>query len=354
MTLARPTLAELVQRSESELATRLGLGALLERSVLKVLARVWAGGLHGLYGYLEWVSRQVVPLTADAEVLDRWGELFGLPRRAAARAAGDVTFSGTSGVGVALGTVVQRSDGRRFVTTVGGTIAAGTLTVAAEAELAGLGGNTSAGTSLVLATPIAGVTGAVAAAGGLVDGLDAETDSQYRDRLQEFVSARPQGGSQADYVAWAREVPGVTRVFVLENGLGLGTVLVLFTVDDDPAGPIPGAAKVQEVQDRLTDETRRDSRPVCAAVTTQAPTAQAVSVTLQLVPNTLSVQESVREALEAMLVREGRPGATIRREKFVEAIATAAGEQDHVLAVPAADVVVGAASVPLLDVLTFT
>jgi uncharacterized phage protein gp47/JayE len=354
VTLARPTLAELVQRSETELATRLGLGALLERSVLKVLARVWAGGVHGLYGYLDWVAAQVVPLTAEAEVLDRWGELFGLPRLAAARASGSVTFTGTSGVAVALGTVVQRADGRRFVTTAGGTIAAGTLTLEAEAELAGLDGNTAAGTTLALAAPLAGVTAVAAATGGLVNGLDAETDQGYRARLQAFVSARPQGGSEADYEAWAREVPGVTRVFVLANGLGLGTVLVLFTVDDDPAGPIPGAAKVQEVQDRMTDQTRRDSAPVCAQVTTQAPVAQPVSVTLQLTPNTLPVQEAVKDALRGMLFREGRPGATIRREKFVEAIATAAGEQDHVLAVPAADVVVGAASVPLLDVVTFT
>lgn len=354
MPLARPTLAELVQRSETELATRLGLGALLERSVLKVLARVWGGGLHGLYGYLEWVSRQVVPLTADAEVLDRWGQLFGLPRRAAARASGNVTFTGTSGVAVPLGTIVQRADGRRFTTTAGGTIAAGTLTLAVEAELAGLAGNTAAATTLALAAPLAGVTAVVAATGGLVNGLDAETDQEYRDRLQAFVSARPQGGSAADYEAWAREIAGVTRVFVLENGLGLGTVLVLFTVDDDPAGPIPSAGKVAEVQARLTDETRRDSAPVCAQVTTQAPVAQAVPVTVQLTPNTLPVQEAVTDALEGMLRREGRPGGTIRREKFIEAIATAAGEQDHVLTVPAGDVVVGAASVPTLGVVTFT
>lgn len=353
MTFARPTLPELVQRSETELATRLGLGALLERSVLKVLARTWAGGLHGVYGYLDWVARQVVPLSAEAEILDRWAQLFGVTRRAAARAAGSVTFTGTSGVAVPLGTVVQRADGRRFATTAGGVLAAGTLTLAAEAELAGLAGNTAAATTLSLATPIAGVTAAVVAAGGLVNGLDPETDRELRERLQAFVSARPQGGSVADYEAWAREVPGVTRVFVLENGMGLGTVIVLFTTDDDPAGPIPNMAKVDEVLARLTDETRRDSRPVCAEVFVEAPIPQPVSVTVELTPNTLAVQEAVTEALAGMLRREGRPGGTIRREKFIEAIATAAGEQDHDLTVPAGDVVVGPTSVPLLDVVTF-
>jgi uncharacterized phage protein gp47/JayE len=354
VTFARPTLPELVERSEAELAARLGLGALLERSVLKVLARTWAGGLHGLYGYLDFVSRQVVPLTADADVLERWADLYGLERRAAVGAGGPVTFSGTSGTNVPIGLVVQRADGRRFATTTAGTVAAGTLTLTVSAELPGLGSNTAAGTTLALSTPLVGVASAVVATGGLVDGLDQETDQELRDRFRAFVSARPQGGSFADYDAWAREVAGVTRVFVQENGLGLGTVVVLFAVDDDPAGPIPSAGKVVEVQTRLTDPTRRDARPVCAAVTTLAPVQQLVPVTVQLTPNTLPVQEAVKDSLRAMLVREARPGGTVTRGKFVEAIATAAGEQDHVLSVPAGDVVVGATSLLLLGTVTFT
>lgn len=353
MTFARPTLAELVARTETELATRLGLGTLLERSVLKVLARVWAGGLHGLYGALDWAARQVIPATADEENLERWANLWGLQRRAAAAAVGPVTFAGTSGVDVPLGTIVQRADGARFTTTEGGEIAAGTVTLNVQANLPGLAGNTAAATTLSLSTPIAGVTGATVATGGLVNGLDQETDQELRDRLQDFVSARPQGGSVADYEAWAREVAGVTRVFVLENALGLGTVLVLFTVDNDPAGPIPNPAKVAEVAARIDDPTRRDSRPVTAAVTVQAPVSQSVAVTLSVVPDTLAVQDAVREALEGMLLREGRPGETIQLSKFTEAIATAAGEQSHVLTLPAADVVVGGASVPVLGTLTF-
>jgi uncharacterized phage protein gp47/JayE len=353
VTFVRPSLAALIARAETETAARLGLGSLLERSVLKVLSRVWAGGLHGLYGYLDWVSRQVVPLTADEEILERWADLFGLERRPASAATGDVVFAGTSGVQVPLGTIVQRADGRRFTTIAGGIIAAGTLTLAAKAEVAGLAGNTAAGTTLALATPIVGVTGATVATGGLVNGLDEETDVELRARLQALASAPPQGGSVADYDAWAKEVPGVTRVFVLENGLGLGTVVVLFAVDDDPGGPIPSPAKVLEVHNRLTDETRRDSRPVCAQVTTMAPVSQAVAITVALTPNTLPVQEAVSEALRGMLVREGGPGVTISHAKFVEAIATAAGEQDHVLTVPAGDVLVGPTSLPVLGVVSF-
>lgn len=353
MTFARPTLPELVARSEAELAARLGLGALLERSVLKVLARTWAGGLHGLYGYLDFVARQVVPLTADASALERWADLYGLERRAASAAVGPVVLSGTTGTIVPTGLVLQRADGRRFETTTGGTIAAGVLSVQVQAELAGLEGNTAAATTLSLATPLVGVSSAVVDAAGLTGGLDEETDQELRDRFRDFVARRPQGGSVADYDAWAREVSGVTRVFVIENGLGLGTVLVLFAVDDDPGGPIPSPAKVDEVQARLTDPTRRDARPVCAQVTTVAPISQLVPVTVALTPNTLPVQLAVIESLVAMLVREARPGGTITRGKFVEAIATASGEQDHVLTVPAGDVVAGATSLLLLGAVTF-
>lgn len=354
MPLERPTLAELITRSESELAARLGLATLLERSVLKVLARTWAGGLHGLYGYLDWITAQVTPLNSEAEILERWADLYGLARRAATAATGSVTFTGTTGTAVSTGAIVQRADGQRYRVTAGGSLVAGAATLAVESELAGLDGNAAAGTTLILAAPIAGITAVTVAAGGITGGLDEETDDELRDRLRDFVSDRPQGGSHADYEAWAREVAGVTRVFVLEHGLGLGTVLVYFAVDNDPAGPFPSAGQVASVQDRIDDETRRDSRPVTAQVTVSAPTPLPVSVTLSVTPNTQAVQDAVRDSLEAMLRREGFPGRNISRSKFEEAISTANGEQDHTLAVPAGDLTVASGELPVLDSVTFT
>lgn len=354
MPFARPTLAELVVRSEGELASRLGLGALLPRSVLSALARLLASLTHGLYGYLDWISRQVVPSTKEAEVLEAWADEFGLERRAAARAAGDVDVAGLDGTVVPSGTILARADGQRYQTTAPGTIASGIATVPVLAETAGLEGNAAAATALSLSSIVAGTTGAVVGTAGLTGGLGEETDAELRERLRRFLSARPQGGSAADYDFWAREVSGVTRVFVLENWDGPGTVMVLFAVDDDPAGPIPSPSKVAEVLARIDDPTRRDSRPLGVAVTVQAPIAQAVPVTLELVPNTPAVQEQVRASLADMLLREGRPGGTIRRAKFDEAISTAAGETDHVLALPAGDLVVGATSLPALGTLTFT
>ncbi|SDH88285.1 hypothetical protein, partial [Roseospirillum parvum] len=60
MPFDRPTLPELVTTTEADLTSRLGTtAARLRVGVVDVLARVWAGGVHGLYGYLAWIARQV-------------------------------------------------------------------------------------------------------------------------------------------------------------------------------------------------------------------------------------------------------------------------------------------------------
>ena len=49
-------------------------------------------------------------------------------------------------------------------------------------------------------------------------------------------------GDNDDYVAWATEVPGVTRAWCSPNGMGAGTVVVRFVRDDDD-DPIPDSGE---------------------------------------------------------------------------------------------------------------
>jgi uncharacterized phage protein gp47/JayE len=351
---ARPTLAELALRNEAEIAARLGLPPLLPQSVLSVLARVFAGASHGLHGHLDYLAQQVVPLTSSGAELDRHVEAFGLERRAATNATGFATFTGTNGSSIPLNASLVRVDGQRFRTTASAIIAGGTALVPIASSLPGLEANTPPATALALASPIPGIVSAVVDASGLTGGQDAETDDELRERFRQDRSDPPQGGSEADYVRWSREVAGVTRVFVRPAYQGLGTVGVFFTVDDDPTGPIPSPAKVAEVQARIDDTTRRDSRPVTADVTVYAPTALPTSFTLSITPDTAAVRAAVEQALRDLLRREAEPGKTLTLTKIHEAISTAQGEEDHVLTVPAADLTALAAQLRTFDSVTFT
>jgi uncharacterized phage protein gp47/JayE len=180
--------------------------------------------------------------TSELESLERQGVLYGITRKAATFAVGNVTFAGNDGTLIATGTLLQRSDGQCYTTQADATIAAGTATAAVQAETAGEAGNAAAGVSLALVSPIIGVgSSATVAVGGLALGSDQESDDDLRTRIIERLRFAPQGGAATDYVAWAKKVAGVTRAWAFPPELGLGTVTVRFVRDDD-ASIIPDGA----------------------------------------------------------------------------------------------------------------
>lgn len=333
MPFSRPTLQELVNRTLADAQTRLGADELIRREDLQVLARVLAGASHGLHGFIDWLSQQVIFDTAEAEFLERWSSIWGINRKAAAAAVGDVTITGATGTVVPAGTVLVRADGAEYETDAEVTLAGGTATAAVTALLAGQAGNAAAASVLTIATPIAGVNSTVAVtSSALTGGADIETDDDLRARLLARIQAPPHGGAQHDYVAWALEVAGVTRAWVYPAELGLGTVTVRFVRDDD-ASPIPDAGEVAAVQAHI------DSlRPVTADVTVVAPIAVPLNFTIDIVPDTAAIRAAIEAELRDLLRREAAPGATILLSHIREAISLATGENDHILTAPAANV----------------
>lgn len=350
MPFTRPTLPELIDRAAADIESRLpDADARLRRSVLNVLVRMHAGSVHGLYGYLDWLAKQLMIDTAELEHLNRWASIWGVTRRAATAAAGNVTFTGTDGASIPAGTTLQRSDGVEYTTDALGTIAGGTATVAVTAVVAGAAGNADAGVALTLVSPISGVNSqATVAAGGLAGGADAEVDDLLRERLLARIQQPPHGGADFDYVAWALEVPGVTRAWVYPAELGLGTVTVRFMMDDTYADGIPQAGDVAAVQAYIDA-----LRPVTAAVTVAAPIAVPLDITITLTPNTATVRAAVEAELADLIRREAEPGGTLLISHIREAISSAAGETDHVLSVPAADVAHGTGEIATMGVVTW-
>lgn len=349
MSFIRPTLAELVDRAAADIEADLpGTDARLRRSNLNVLARMHAGAMHSLYGYLQWLAEQLMVDTAETVFLDRYAGIWGVLRVPASFAQGPVALTGTTGATVPTGTTFQRSDGAVFVVTADATLVAGAAEVPVVALVAGVVGNAAAGTQMALAQPVPGVQrAAVVGAGGLTQGADRETDDGLRVRVLARIQQPPMGGAAADYVAWALQVPGVTRAWVYALEGGVGTVVVRFVRDNDSSF-IPDTAEVAAVQ-AYVDERR----PVTAQVTVMAPVAAPLNMTVALTPNTLAVRTAVTAELTDLLRREARPGGTILLSKLREAISVASGESNHVLSVPSADVTHTAGQMPVLGTLTW-
>ncbi|MGE4292399.1 MAG: baseplate J/gp47 family protein [Desulfovibrio sp.] len=348
MPWTRPTLAQLTERITTDLESRLldGGGA-MRRSVVGVLARVFAGACYLLHGFLEFMALQPFADSNEAEFLARKASVWGLSRVAATFASGSVIFSGPNGAVIPAGTELRRADDVLFRTTADATISGGTATATATAQLSGADGNTDASTALSLLSPVSGVTAAAVGTGGIVGGVDEEGDESLRARLLDRLRQPPHGGSAYDYVSWALEVSGVTRAWVYPSWVGEGTVGLTFVRDGDTS-PIPDSEDVAAVQDHI-DEVR----PVTAEVTVFSPVAASLDVDVRITPDTVAVRAAVQAELADLFLRESEPGATILISRLREAVSVAAGEVDNVILSPTADTTHADNEFPVLGTVTW-
>lgn len=349
MPFDRPTLPELIDQGASEIESRLpGVLARVRRSLVGVINRVLAGGLSALYKYAEFLNRQTWPDLADAEYLDGHGSRWGVTRNAAVAATGTVRFTGVEGTAIATGTIVQRADGQQYATTTDGLIAAGQALVPAQGLTAGQDSNASINIALTLSSPLLGITSSAIASTALAGGADVEDDEAYRVRILARIRKPPQGGREDDYIEWAKQVSGVTRAWVYPEEQGPGTVVVRFMRDDDIAGAIPDAGEIATVLSYIDV-----LRPVTASVAVVAPVAVPLNFTIELTPDTPSARASVQAELTDLIRRESLPGGTILLSHIREVISTAAGETDHTITVPAANVPHTTGQIATMGVITW-
>lgn len=348
MSFYRPTLSDLIARAQADIDAALpGADSRVRRNVLNVLARAHAGAMHGAYGMIDRAAR-FLPDVAESDMLVRWAAAFGLTRKAAEPASGTATLTGTNGVTVATGAILVRADGARYVTTGDATIASGAAAAPIEAEEAGVAGLMDEGQTLTFMSPVAGVNAvATVAAGGIAGGAEEEGDEDLRARLLERMRSQPAGGKAADYVRWAKEVAGVTRAWVYGNWDGLGTVKLLFVMDGRE-DIIPAGGDVALVAAKIGSE-----RPVTAEVTVAAPVADPLDFAITLTPDTPAVRAAVEAELRDLIAREAEPGGTVLISHIREAISIAAGETDHVLTSPTANMTAAAGEIITMGAITW-
>lgn len=377
MAFVIPTLAALVGRARSAFSGIPGIDAFLPGNNVNPTAKLFGGLQYELFLRLDDVQKQRFVLWARGEWLDMRGNEFGLPRKAAQPASGYALVTAADAIVIPAGTPFARSDGAQFASSTAQSLsAAGTLSVAIVATTAGADSNTAAAAPLTIG---AGPTGAGASTAtavvddaGITAGTDLEEDGQpgvsekYRGRILFRMRNPPHGGNAADYVLWASQVPGVTRVYVERRWRGPGTVRVFPVFDDLFEGGVADAAHVAAVIAAVAPE-----QPAVALVTLVAPEPYPIDVTISgLSPSTNVTQEAVETELKDAIRRLGRVSGdddgvglgldylatphTFSLAWIWRAVTDALGvDHDGILA-PTEDQVIPAGSIPVLGTVTFT
>lgn len=330
MAFDRPTLRELITQMTTDAEREAGAKQ-LRQSNLRVLPKVFAYACHGLYGFITWILKQLFPDTAEKQFLERQASIQGIYRRAASKATGTLTVSYTEGATLPVGTIFMADDQTRYETTAEPEV--GSYTVPVQCLETGTIGNREAGQTYTLVSPVVGVD-AEAVGSEMAGGAEAESDESLRKRLLFRLQNPPRGGPKEDYIAWAEEVPGVTRSWCFPKEQGIGTVVVRFATDGMTEDGIPTSGMVQIVSDYIAEVA-----PVTATPYVVAPVAKPVNFRIKdLIPDSESVRAQVEAELKSLFIKEAHPGEALKLTHIQQAISSAAGEDDYELLEPTADV----------------
>lgn len=225
-----PTFPELLRIARAEALTR---NPLLRRreverqgSDIDIALAGGAGMAEELVAQLAKATRARYISSALGKDLDRLVfDLFGIIRKSASPAYGEVQFTTTSPVAAAFnigsGTQLQTSDGKQFITVGSVTFPAassGPVTAIVRSALAGSDQQAASGRITSILSVLVGapsdlsVTNALATAGA----DDEETDDDFRARARDFfLSARR--GTVSAIRNGALSVPGVRKAYVFED-----------------------------------------------------------------------------------------------------------------------------------------
>lgn len=224
-----PTLRQLIASGALDLEASLGT-VLPKFGIELALNTSVSAAIRDLYDHQAWIVRQIIPTTeSDDQTIIETAQFEGVIRKQATYAAGPATLNGT--VPAPVGTVLQHKDGRQYAVTSSASPSSGTVAVQVQAIAVGAEGNLAAGEVLTLVTPVPGLQ-SNGVSGDISGGADIEPIAELLERLLFRKRNPPMGGAVADYVAWMREVSGVTRAWAYDVWQGGGTVGIGWVFDD--------------------------------------------------------------------------------------------------------------------------
>lgn len=211
---------------------------------------------------------------------------------------------------------------------------------------------------LSLQSPIVGVDDTLNVDfGELAGGTDQESDADLRARLLDRIQNPVAHFNVAAITSKAKEIAGVTRVFVQEITPAVGQVTIYFMRDND-ANPIPTAPEVTAVKDKILEI--KPANTATSDVIVSAPTPVTVNFTFTaLTPNTPTMQSAIDANLAQFFAEQTTVGVNVDEDKYRAAIAntidTDTGDtvQTFTISAPSGDIAIASGEIGVLGSVTY-
>lgn len=259
--------------------------------------------------------------TSQGEYLARRAAEQNVILKEAVKAKGQVTFGGSEGTEIQIGTRVYTDSGAFFITKTYGVITGGTATVEAEAEIAGIEGNVGMAQINAIENAPSGIT-TVTNAANFTGGVDIESDDDLKARYLLKVRKPITSGNIYHYEKWATDVEGVSKakVYPIWSGPGTVKVVLIGTNGRAPSQSIVNAA-VAYIEEQ---------RPIGATVTVipviEVPVNITATVTLEGTLTPADVRGAVESSINAYLINAV---GTVRISQVANAIIDTDGVLDY-------------------------
>ena len=245
------------------------------------------------------------------------------------------------------------------------TPATGTITVTTDSASVSIESvefsqdtNQDAGTEISFNGTISGVDSkTIVQFGAIGGGTNDESDENFRLRVIEAYANPISTFSSAAIIKKAKEVSGVTRVFVEEITPAGGQVTIYFTRDNDDS-IIPDASEVTTTKDKILEI--KPAHVSDADVIVSAPTGVTVPFTFSaLSPNTSTMQAAITANLTAFFEDDTTVGEDLLRVSYESTIFqttdpdTGDSVTSFTLSTPTTDITIATGELPVLGNITY-
>ena len=199
---------------------------------------------------------------AEGRWLDYHAHENGLVRKPKNKAYGTITIIGQKRTAIPKGFVFSvPSDGGvpaiDFETLDAAVINEnGVARIAIQALEGGTKSNVAADTIVIMRSPIKGII-KITNEEPLTGGVEEESDASLRERIDDLLAGNGDSyvGNNADYVRWAKEVPGVGFAYTIPNYNGINSVKVVVV---DANGSPANAQIIEAVRVHIFGTDRKD------------------------------------------------------------------------------------------------
>lgn len=284
----------------------------LAKSVLFILATVFAGILRLVYLYNLWALNQTDPQTADDEkkvpggTLQKWGDLVKVgPPKTGIAPRYDTNITGINGSALFAGTAYRSANDNLYLLEADIVIAGGVAVGIVKATVPEGRDNTeyslNPGAELNTVNPFNGIDNPAIVATELTAAVDKEDiEDSYRPRVVSSAFRPGAGGSRVDYKRWPLDGEGVKEAFPYVSIAQPNVMLIYIeaTEDIDPDGiPTQAVLDAAEQAAKYDPETGLERKPATDFIITLPISRKIFDIEIVnlLAPDIIDAQDKIIE-----------------------------------------------------------